>query len=464
MHQPARLILLWIVLPILLGRAVASANEAPWQPEQMVPEAQMPFLGELLEHATKQAPKILAKNIELAQMEAARISARSALLPSVSVSAREVYQAVSLSSGDGGYNTGDGIFYNAGLRQPIFHWGALSASVKVAELGEKMKQRDYAEAYRTLVASIRSEFMGLVLQKMAVDGHERVLAQAKSKYELDTRKVADGVLGRAALRGPQLNLMDAELGLRRAKSGYDNAKRMLAILVGIQNIADDRIPSSIPTLPKFEHSRAVQVVHSGARVADLPMAQYYKIKIAQDCLDHKIAKYRLYPKFDLNISTGLDDQISTYSKTVAQESTYRHNVALVVGWSIFDGFATKAAKLRAIADRRASEQQLASYIKDTEAARLLALDQLAIAIDMNELAEERLADARGGMRYAENEVAAGRMAEGELEKTRIGLHNSEAAAARARMDVFIKWSDILGTAWADPMLKKIPSSFLSYDR
>jgi outer membrane protein TolC len=137
---------------------------------------------------------------------------------------------------------------------------------------------------------------------------------------------------------------------------------------------------------------------------------------------------------------------------------------LTVSWSIFDGFATKGAKLRALADKRASEQQLNSYIKNAEAARILALEQLDIVLDAAELAEARLNDARGSLKYAEGEVQAGRMAEGQLGNIRIGLQNTEAAAAKARMDVYVKWSEILGTAWADPMLKKIPSSFLSYDR
>jgi len=464
MHQPARFILLWIGLILFWGGAAASADEASWQPAQMVPESQMPFLGELLEHATSQAPQIVARNIELAQVEAARITAKSAQLPSLGASAREVYQAVSLSSGDGGYNTGNGFFYNAALRQPIFHWGTLSASTKVAELSVKMKQREYAEGYRLLVGSIRSQFMGLVLQKMAVAAREQALAEVKSKYELDSRKVADGVLGRSALRGVQLALMEAELNLRRAKSDYDNGRRMLAILSGIQGIPDERVPDFIPAAPIVESSRAAGVVGSGVRTEDLPMAQFYKTKIEQDGLDYKIAKYRLYPKLDLNISTGLDNQISTSSKTVAQDSTYRHNVALTVSWNIFDGFAAKGARLRALADKRASEQQLASYIKNVEAARILALEQLAIVLDTAELAEERLNDARGSLKYAEGEVQAGRMAEGQLGNIRIGLQNTEAAAAKARMDVYVKWSEILGTAWADPMLKKIPSSFLSYDR
>lgn len=464
MHQPARLILLWIVLPILLGRAVASANEAPWQPEQMVPEAQMPFLGELLEHASRQAPQVLLKNIELVQMESSRLSAASARLPSVYASARESYDAVSLSSGEGGYNKGAGFFYSVGARQPLFHWGALAASAKIGELGVKIKQREYAEAYSTLLISIRSQFLGLILHKMTVANRHASVALAQAQYDLDSQKVADGVLGRAALRVASYNLKESQLALSKSQSDFKNARRLLAILVGVQDVQEEKIPNEIGRPVQFNLDQASHLISSGPSVDQLPMAQYYRMRAEQGRLDYKIAKYRLYPKLDLSMGTSLDNQINTYSRNVEQTSTYRHYAALSLNWNIFDGFATRGAKQRAIADRQWAEKLLANYRESTSSARQLLLEQLDIALQSWELAESRLDDAIGSVRYADAEVGAGRMAEAQLTQARASLSNAEINAASARYGVYVKWSEILGTAWADPMLKKIPSSYFSYDR
>jgi outer membrane protein TolC len=464
MHQPARFILLWIVLPIFWGGAVAFADEALLQPEQMVPESQMPFLGELLEHASRQAPQVLLKNIELAQMESSRLSAASARLPSVYASARESYDAVSLSSGEGGYNKGTGFFYNVGARQPLFHWGALAASAKIGELGVKMKQREYADAYITLLTSVRSQFLGLVLHKMTVARREASLALAQDQYKLTSQKVADGALGRAYLRAADYELKESELALNRARSDFRNARRLLAILVGVSDVPEERVPNSIECPVSIERGQAANFMVSGRAVDQLPMAQYYRMRIEQGKLDYKLAKYRLYPKVDISLGTSLDNQISTYSSTVEQASTYRHYVALSVNWNIFDGFATKGAKQRAIADRQWAERLYANYLSNTSSSRQYLLEQLDIVLQSSLLAESRLEDALGSVRYADAEVAAGRMAEAQRVQSYASLRDAEINAASARYAIYVKLSELLGAAWADPMLKKIPSSFLSYDR
>ena len=464
MHQPARFILLWIVLPIFLGGAVASADETSLRPEQMVPESQMPFLGELLEHASRQAPQVLLKNIELVQMESSRLSAASVRLPSVSASARESYDAVSLSSGEGGYNNGMGFYYSLGARQPLFHWGTLVATEKIAELGVKVKQREYAEAYSALLISVRSQFLGLILHKMTVANRRASVALAQAQYDLDSQKVADGVLGRAALRVASYNLKESQLALSKAQSEFKNARRLLAILVGRSDIPEEQIPNSIERPTAIDLDQAARLISSGCSVDQLPMAQYYRMKIEQTKLNYKIAKYRLYPKLDLSVGTSLDNQISAYSRSVEQASTYRHYVALSFYWNIFDGFATKGAKQSAIADRQLYEHVLARYLANAVSERQYLLEQLDILLQSLQISESRLDDAIGSVRYADAEVGAGRMADAQLTQARASLRNAEINSATTRYLVYVKWSEILGTAWADPMLKKIPSSFLSYDR
>jgi outer membrane protein TolC len=327
-----------------------------------------------------------------------------------------------------------------------------------------MKQREYADAYITLLTSVRSQFLGLVLHKMTVARREASLALAQDQYKLTSQKVADGALGRAYLRAADYELKESELALNRARSDFRNARRLLAILVGVSDVPEERVPNSIECPVSIERGQAANFMVSGRAVDQLPMAQYYRMRIEQGKLDYKIAKYRLYPKVDISLGTSLDNQISTYSSTVEQASTYRHYVALSVNWNIFDGFATKGAKQRAIADRQWAERLYANYLSNTSSSRQYLLEQLDIVLQSSLLAESRLEDALGSVRYADAEVAAGRMAEAQRVQSYASLRDAEINAASARYAIYVKLSELLGAAWADPMLKKIPSSFLSYDR
>lgn len=459
-RQPA--ILICLLLACSFNRAFS--QESAWSASAMLPEDQIPALQEALTSASRRSPDVLSRNLALAQLEAQRTMAAAQRLPSISGSGRGAYEAVTLSSGEGGYNTGTGFFYQVGLNQPLYHWGTLDAAVKISELSTEIGKKNYAEAYRTLVGSVRSQFMALIIKKEVLAYYEYALTLAKLAYETDAKKVQDGALASGAIHGRELALKDAQLAVLRARLEYSNGKKLFELLTGIPTISDDKIPAVVPRPPLSSVDQADAIVQSGLPVERQPMVEIYKTQMRQADLEYKIAKYRRFPKLNLTAGTSLDNQISAASSTVSQNSTYRHNVALVANWNIFDGFYSRGDKQRALASRRIAENGLANCLNSLSRERVFLRAQLDIAIQAEALAEIRRGDAVGTLAHVESEVAVGRMTETALSQARLGLMQAEIAASNARTDLFTKWSALLGMAWADPALASLPEKYVSHEK
>src|SRR5580658_2602914 len=129
----------------LLAAAVVRAEAPPI--EGTMPEDYLPGLKPLLKEAVERSPSTLAANIAVAQAEAARYSNAAALWPSVSLSSQ---YGESIESESGlSPSKATALAYSAGINQPIFQWGAYKNQAEIGNLGAKIAERNFAEAYRS---------------------------------------------------------------------------------------------------------------------------------------------------------------------------------------------------------------------------------------------------------------------------------------------------------------------------
>jgi outer membrane protein TolC len=99
-----------------------------------MPEDYLPQLKQILAAATERPPHLIESLFLIEAREAGRISANAARLPSLGSNIN--YGSTELSeSGDSSTRSRDqGLFYNVGLNQAIFHWGALKNQSAIARI------------------------------------------------------------------------------------------------------------------------------------------------------------------------------------------------------------------------------------------------------------------------------------------------------------------------------------------
>ena len=98
---------------------------------------------------------------------------------------------------------------------------------------------------------------------------------------------------------------------------------------------------------------------------DTFQAQVYDDEIRQSELSYKIAKYRLYPHLDLALGFGQQNQSQVNGNSVSHNQVFSDTAGVGVSWSIFDGYATRGAKLAALTSKRVAERERQTYLDQT---------------------------------------------------------------------------------------------------
>ena len=245
-----------VTLCLVLAAAASIRADGPPVAGTM-PEDLMPSLQPLLKEAVERSPTTITASIALAQAEAARYQQTSALWPHVSgVIDYEVSQE---SVSQGTPSKSSGLFYSVGVNQAIFQWNAYRNQAKIGELGEKIAQRQFAEAYRNLAALVREQYMALIGKKMFLRNTKFTQKTSEEALEAEQARFEAGSASEADLQGFKLQLEETKLAADRAEEDYSYGKRLFTRLVGIDSIRDEEIATVIPH-PEYSASLADTVL------------------------------------------------------------------------------------------------------------------------------------------------------------------------------------------------------------
>jgi len=455
----------WLWVCLLLGWGmVASLPAGSIDPAKTLPDKELAGLDEILVQALKQSPDMLMKSIELAQAEADRLGRASALWPSVSGDLR--YAQDYLATTNSATTVGEGFFYSFGIQQPVFHWGAVKASADIGGLQRKIAQKQFAEAYRQLVSLLRQQFLGLIREKKWLQNQTYNLDMAERNYKLDEEKYTHGILSQAAFEGARLTIEEQRLAVARTQNEWQQMKRVFMRLAGLHELDDERIPNTVsrPAWTDDQATRLAAEFQQTDGALQVPQAEVFTYMIRQSDLDYRIAKTRLLPKLNFFAGTSLQNQTNATQSRVSQVATTDQNFGLVANWSLFDGFATRGAKLGALAAKRQHTQQLQNYL-DTLREEISSLTaQANLTARAVALSERRREIAAGSLGYAQEEAKQGRASPMAVAQAQMGFDAVELAALDDRIALYNQWSRLVGLLWVDPILQNLPAAYLDHGK
>lgn len=443
------------VWPALLG-----AQTAPLP--ATLPEDLLPGLGEVLHGALQQSPQMISRNIDLASQEANRYQQAALQWPSLGGTAYYTENKSAVSNNPNSSTRNRGFFYNLNLNQPIYHWGALQAATDIAHLQIKISESQYADAYRQLAMTIRSQYLSLIVQKVQLRNARYAFQLAQAALATMEERFKNGSAMASDVSGFRSAMEEASLAADRATEDFRHSKRLLLLTAGLAALNDDNIPEEIPK-PVYSADAAAAFMQRTARedLSKTFQAQVYDDQVKQSALNYKIAKYRLYPKLDLQLGVSEQNQTQVVGNVVTQNPIFFTNVTVAANWSIFDGFATRGAKLAALASKRAAERNRQSYLDQTlEQARDLEL-QVGFAIRAMALAEERLASYERHLQETRDNLKLGVGSQADVDQAATNFYQVQAAAFGARVEFYARWSEYLSLLDADPVLNNLPARFIS---
>jgi outer membrane protein TolC len=443
----------------LAGVAAATVRAEAPPLQGTLPEDYLPALRTLLRVAVERSPNTINAGIAVDQQAAAKLGAFSALYPSLSVSGS--YAVSKESSSNSSPSTSKGLFYNVGVGQTLFEWGAVKNAALIGSLGEKIAERQYADAYRQLAIMIREQYMMLIYKKIQLRNDNFKLKLAQEDLDAQQVRFEAGSSSAAELQGFHLAVDTAALARDRTEDDFAYQMRQFTRLVGIDAMEDQSIPTEIPH-PEFSESLADAVLAGfvGDGIESTFQSQVYEMLIKEQDLSYKIAKVRLLPRFSASAGYSYENYIAASTGNVSQIGIQSETYGISAGWTLFDGFATRSAKLSALAAKRTYEQQLKTYTDTTLDSVTYMRHQLGFSARALALAEIHYNRIDDQVKRLNGDKALGYASQATIDAGILTLDATDFDQALARSDYLSHWTEFISMIGIDPALDNIPSHYV----
>lgn len=438
--------------------AVLSAQSPPLP--AALPEDFLPGLNDILHSALQQSPQMLAHNIDLAAQEANRYQQAAVRWPSLSSNVSYAYNQSTVASNSAANTRSAGVTFGFTLTQPLYHWGDLQALTDIAHLQIKISERQYADAYRQLAATLRSQYLSLILKKVDLRNSRFDLSQVKASLADVEERFKTGAATSDEAADARLQLDETNLSMDRAVAGFAHSKRVLLLMSGLSGLSDDSIPEEIPP-PVYSPGATTALLQDFMRdgVNKTFEAQIYDYEIKESDLSYRMAKHRLYPRFDMQLGVAQQNQTNASNSAISQTRVLADYIAVGASWNIFDGFATRGAKLAALASKRAAELRRQNYTAQMlEQARELD-QQVEFSFRALAIAEKQLKMNEENLQRTKDDFKLGLSSQRNVDRATASFYQRQAAAFSARADFFSHWCDYLSLLGVDPVLNNLPVRF-----
>jgi outer membrane protein TolC len=426
-----------------------------------LPEDLMPVLRPMLVTALGQSPQMIAQNINIATAEAIRIQDVSGMLPSMSgiayysTNKTAVAQQTSISS------TASGLFYSLSLNQPIFYWGALKARADSGKIGIYIAEHQYADAYRLLVVSLRTQFLALVTKKITLRNADYALKQAEETLATVEARFKTGRASTEDMTEPRLAVDEARLARDQAVEDLENSKRLFLLMVGKADLDLDGVPEAVPQpvyAPEVVARLLQDFVQAGAE--QTYSTQVWRDYIKSANLDYRIARVNLLPKILFSATMSQTNVTNASMNYVSQVGISNTGWEIMANWTIFDGLATRGAKLSAL-DRKRSYERTLRTNTDQTIAQVRNLEKLlGFAWRSLEISQSRRDLSETAFKRLEENLKLGSASQTMVNAAQLRFYTSEFTLAYARSGYLNYWSQFVSTLCVDPVLNLMPASYL----
>jgi outer membrane protein TolC len=243
---------------------------------------------------------------------------------------------------------------SAYVRKPLYHWGALQAGSRVAELSESSSSASFSDFRRNFLDRIRVDYLGLVLSTYEIELTRRSMELAESNLDGMKERMRLGLV-------TELSVSEANIIVLQQRINFAEMKRKLARNTRIfmedsgsvggldLTISDDfrdfakthRFGLNLPILASNTTSTALKNIDSAIEAENQRII---------------IAKSGLRPK--LNLIGGFHQDKIDLADSRSSVDRNNFTIGLEANWALFDASQSRGEKRAAMARKRRYEIQL----------------------------------------------------------------------------------------------------------
>ncbi len=438
-------------LPVLLSTTVCLvavvrgvSDDLAWQQDPF--NRVFPEMEEILKTAATEAPQILEELLREAEAAEEAAILRAPRYPSVRGTARMVsrYEERSdLESGRSGFQPQAGLTF----RQPLYHWGSLQAEDRIGRIREELTRRNTDESFRLLALEVRSRYLSLVVDRLALDVAIRRLDLAEQEWRSTRRMLERGEIEDNEALDSALALEEATLVRERRQADHDLALRSLARLTGTNRSSELRLPRSMALLEDFDwEEQFVDFLEGRSRP---PFLQAADQRVLEAERRREAERSRARPNLDL-VAGVLQDQVAVFDRRDIDRTIFFAGVE--VNWNIFDGFASRSRRAAASSRLRLEENRRGRLENDWHYDLEYLESQLEFSKREMELADRRLDLVEASLERARADFEAGRLSAIEVARSEVLMAERRLAAGEKRAAYLMAWAELISESGRDPVV------------
>jgi len=243
---------------------------------------------------------------------------------------------------------------SAYVRKPLYHWGALRAGSRVAELSESSSSASFSDFRRNFADRIRVDYLGLVLFTYEIELTRRSMELAESNLDGMRERMRLGLVTELSVSEAKIIVLQQRINLAEMKRKLARNTRMFMEESGSSGVLDLSISADFRDFAKtHQFGLNLPILASSSTSTALK-----NIDAAIEAENQRIiiAESDLRPK--LNLIGGFhQDKIDLPD---SRSSVDRNNflIGVEANWALFDASQSRGEKRAAMARKRRYEIQL----------------------------------------------------------------------------------------------------------
>ena len=315
-------------------------------------ESFFPSLSKVLNSVEGKAPLLLEEREKVNEATANRMVADSkrGFRLSVGLNGHSLYE----DRPNADYYQQYRFLASAYVRKPLYHWGALRAGSRVAELSESSSSASFSDFRRNFADSIRVDYLGLVLSTYEIELTRRSMKLAESNLDGMKERMRLGLVTELSVSEAKIIVLQQGINLAEMKRKLARNTRIFIEESGNKGVLDVSISDDFRDFAKTHRFGLNLPVFASSSTSTV--LENIDSAIETESQRIIIAESGLHPK--LNLIGGFhQDKIDLPD---SRSSVDRNNflIGIEANWALFDASQSRGEKRAAMARKRRFEIQL----------------------------------------------------------------------------------------------------------
>jgi outer membrane protein TolC len=358
----------------------------------------------------------------------------------------------------GGSETAFGGAYTVEASRPLYYWGAIDATEKLALLKEKIAQTQAIITYAKLCVSLRSQYYQLIADKAGVTLLTRETESAARRLEKERQLFAAGKILPIRVDRANISYENLQIQEATAENTFQATVGDFRNLSGAYDFDEKDVPDYV-VIPRIDFAKLHQQFDGFRKSGFVDSVVAKSADLQQDAIDNVRIINRANQKPTFNIGVGVTQ--GPYEDTSSKTGGIYFQTIVFGGitgtWHLFDNDQTSDNDRDLLAQRRlvdadldASRDQLFS-----QAANLL--DKMEIAQRGISMLKDQLVSLQANYRLEKQSLALGQTDQTEVDEVRDGILQLKFHLLQYQTNLVAGYYGFLTSIFLDPALSNVDS-------